>query len=230
MPKNNTHPYVPSSGNIVQTFTQFRKAMPGSVDAARLKQLGVAPSNEPMVLGVLRFLGFIDENGNRTESGKTVFLKHDDAQFAKELEKHVKKAYSELFEVRGEDAWELDQETLIGFFRATDETSALTAKRQALTFKTLSALSGHGDVSSPRTKASGPRAKKDSIRITTKAEKSSAGRITNPTLHQESKSGESGSSSPMALTVRIEVNLPAQGDQQTYDRIFKSIRENLLNG
>jgi hypothetical protein len=32
------------------------------------------------------------------------------------------------------------------------------------------------------------------------------------------------------LTVRIEINLPAGGDQQTYDRIFKSIRENLLNG
>ena len=31
------------------------------------------------------------------------------------------------------------------------------------------------------------------------------------------------------LTVRIEINLPASGDQETYDRIFKSIRDNLLN-
>ena len=34
----------------------------------------------------------------------------------------------------------------------------------------------------------------------------------------------------VALTVRIEINLPAAGDQDTYDRIFKSIRENLLRG
>jgi hypothetical protein len=34
----------------------------------------------------------------------------------------------------------------------------------------------------------------------------------------------------LGLTVRIEINLPAQGDQKTYDTIFKSIRENLLNG
>ena len=34
----------------------------------------------------------------------------------------------------------------------------------------------------------------------------------------------------VGLTVRIEINLPAEGDQETYDRIFKSIRENLLNG
>jgi len=33
----------------------------------------------------------------------------------------------------------------------------------------------------------------------------------------------------VGLTVRIEVNLPADGDQDTYDKIFKSIRENLLN-
>ena len=34
----------------------------------------------------------------------------------------------------------------------------------------------------------------------------------------------------LGLTVRIEINLPATGDQETYDKIFKSIRENLLNG
>jgi hypothetical protein len=34
----------------------------------------------------------------------------------------------------------------------------------------------------------------------------------------------------VGLTVRIEVNLPAAADQETYDRIFRSIRENLLNG
>lgn len=31
------------------------------------------------------------------------------------------------------------------------------------------------------------------------------------------------------LTVRVEVNLPPAADQETYDRIFRSIRENLLN-
>lgn len=33
----------------------------------------------------------------------------------------------------------------------------------------------------------------------------------------------------MALTVRIEINLPAGGSQETYDNIFKSIRANLIN-
>jgi hypothetical protein len=38
------------------------------------------------------------------------------------------------------------------------------------------------------------------------------------------------SSQRVGLTVRIEVNLPANGDQETYDRIFRSIRKNLIDG
>jgi hypothetical protein len=33
----------------------------------------------------------------------------------------------------------------------------------------------------------------------------------------------------MALTVRIEINLPAEASAETYDNIFKSIKVNLLN-
>ena len=47
-----------------------------------------------------------------------------------------------------------------------------------------------------------------------------------PPVPDQGKSASAG----MALTVRVEINLPAGGDQETYDRIFKSIRENLLNG
>lgn len=32
------------------------------------------------------------------------------------------------------------------------------------------------------------------------------------------------------LTVRVEINLPTAEDQAVYDRIFRSIRENLLHG
>ncbi len=31
------------------------------------------------------------------------------------------------------------------------------------------------------------------------------------------------------LTVRMEINLPSGADAETYDNIFKSIKENLLN-
>jgi len=45
------------------------------------------------------------------------------------------------------------------------------------------------------------------------------------TQNGSSRSGGEGglTEQNVALTVRIEINLPATGDQDTYDRIFKSI-------
>lgn len=65
---------------------------------------------------------------------------------------------------------------------------------------------------------------------TTKAEKTQAGKITSPIVTDQVNRVKGDSTGGVALTVRIEVNLPAQADQETYDRIFKSIRANLLNG
>ncbi len=228
MPKNNTHPYIPGPGGLVKTFTQFRKAMPSKIDASTLKRLSLAPNNESMVLGVFRFLGFIDEKGNRTQKGKTVFVQHNDADFATALEKEIKTAYSALFELHGDGAWDCDRDTLIAFFRATDETSSITATRQTVAFETLAALSGHGEVSKPRkhTRTSEKSAKKDA---TQRAE--AAGKITDiaPSSSKLPKQRDTSGIGDMALTVRIEINLPAQGNQETYDNIFKSIKANLLN-
>ncbi len=226
MAKSTPHPYVPSSGPLVQTFNQFRKAMPVNVDSGTLKKLSLAPNNEPMVLSVLRFLGLIDNDGKKTPEATKLFTKHGDDAFSKALEAIVKKAYSDLFEHYGDDTWKSERDTLIAFFRATDETSAITGKRQAVAFETLSALSGHGEVSEPkstgkRTAKAAAKKKVDKKKSNTKKEKESQGEVITEF---------SGDSSNIGLTVRIEINLPAQGDQETYDRIFKSIKKNLLNG
>ena len=57
-------------------------------------------------------------------------------------------------------------------------------------------------------------------------------RKTTPASHAAQQPTEASISSAdkVGLTVRIEINLPAVDDQDTYDKIFKSIRENLLNG
>lgn len=48
---------------------------------------------------------------------------------------------------------------------------------------------------------------------------------TDPKVHVRMGDGRKD----MALTVRIEINLPANGSKETYDNIFKSIRANLIN-
>jgi hypothetical protein len=178
------------------------------------------------VLNVLRFLGMIDQEGKRTESATKIFNIHDDVKFGEEFSKVVQKAYKDIFDLHGDASWNLDTDALITFFRSADGTTAIVGKKQAVTFQLLAKFSGHGET--PKAKPSGgvktspsdkPKRRKEP-RATEAADAASGASLRN---------NEADKSPVVGLTVRIEINLPADGDE-TYNRIFKSIRENFLNG
>jgi len=217
------HPYVTAPGNLAQVINHFRKSFPLAVTADTLKKLGFAPKNESYILNILRYLSLIDQDGNKTEPASRVFSLHDNTAFSQEFEKLVMTAYHDLFELHGNNAWNLDTNALITFFRSSDETSDLVGKHQASTFQLLAAFSGYGDIpekaSTIKQSAVTPKAK------TVKAMTPRAAEATSTTISQK----EAEKKRDLGLTVRIEINLPADGNQETYDRIFKSIRENLLD-
>ncbi len=217
------HPYVTAPSYLVQVVSHFRKSFPSVVDATILKKLAIAPKNESYVLNTLRYLGLIDQEGHKTEMSTKVFSLHDDAAFSREFEKLVATSYRDLFELHGNNSWELDIDKLISFFRTSDETTERVGKLQASTFQILSGLSGHGSVqertSTPKPAVVSPKARKPKIGV----KFSPDGKIiTEGPI-------ETGMKRNIGLTVRIEINLPANGDKETYDRIFRSIRENLLD-
>ncbi|MCP1375306.1 DUF5343 domain-containing protein [Dyella lutea] len=224
----NKYPYVASAGPLVKAVSHFRKSFPKEVTADTLRKLGVAPKNESYVINVLRFLGVIDEEGRKVDSKAKAFVQHQDGAFSSEFEKVVREAYEELFELHGDAAWKLDRSSLTQFFRTSDHSTEVVGTRQAGTFSALAALSGHAEMPAPKTNTV-PK-KSQGASATTSAKK-------NPPTSQSNLQGTvsdqkaSGSEqSLVGLTVRIEVNLPASGDQETYDRIFQSIRKNLING
>ncbi len=145
------HPYIASGGPLVQAITQFRKSFPATVDASTLKKLGIAPNNESYLINILKFLELIGDDGSRTDNAAKTFVLHKDEDFEKAFSDTVKNAYSELFELHNEDAWTLDEENLITYFRQSDQSTEIVGKRQALTFKALAGLSGKRDLSAPRT-------------------------------------------------------------------------------
>ena len=214
------HAYTAAAGPIKEVISHLRKSFPATFDASALKKLGLAPKNESYTLNVLRFLGIIDESGARVEAAHKIFSLHDDSQFQKAFSQLVTKAYADLFELHSEAAWGLNDNELITFFRSSDQSSQIVGKRQARTFKALAEIAGR----LPQTPS----------------------RVTPAKLRKEPKSGKDkgngregvGSGQKpkqrngrrdFGLTVRIEVNLPSQGDQQTYDRIFQSIRKYLID-
>jgi hypothetical protein len=227
------HPYTPSTGHIIQVINHFRQSFPNVVNADTLKKLGFATKNESYIINILRFLGTIDQEGNKSEAASKVFSLHDDSTFSQEFGKMVAKAYNDLFDLHGDKTWGLNTDGLITFFRQTDGTSGLVGKLQASTFQILAAFSGHGEIPEPKasvSKAPSSVARKTFTKSisskTAKAEEADATPfIVNPTFHTPENNKKD-----IGLTVRIEINLPSDGDQETYDRIFKSIRDNLIDG
>lgn len=232
------HPYMSGSGGLTQLVIQLRKAFPATVTADTLKKLGIAPQNETYVLNIMKFIGVIDTENKKTSSASPIFNKHDDSDFQQEFEKLVAAAYHELFNLHGEDAWTLPINKLISFFRNNDGTSDIVGKRQASTFQTLARISGKLDesvVTVPKSSLSNGAAKiAKKVSSVKKQALSAAAPVSAPVsespLLQPIVQTKSVEAAEVGLTVRIEINLPPGGDQATYDSIFKSIRENLLNG
>lgn len=224
------HPYTSGSIGVIQAVAQFRKSFPASITADTLKKLGIAPNNETYLINIMKFIGVLDAENKKTTAATTVFNKHDDVEFQTGFTALVEKAYHELFDLHGPDSWSLPQNKLIGFFRTHDGTSDIVGKRQATTFQTLASLSGK-TISSPdqaaAKSAGGPKVAKAPKPAKAVANKMGAKTHSPP---EQKPNLEKPGTSPIALTVRVEINLPPGGDQQTYDAIFKSIRENLLNG
>lgn len=216
-----THPYISSNGAIAAAITHFRKSFPAVVNAETLKKLGIASNNESYLISILRYVGAIDEEGKKTTKAATVFSSHDDNDFQAGFEEMVKQAYAELFALHGDSAWTLPAGKLISFFRTTDKSSDIVGRRQAATFQALSSFAGHGEPPEPSkpSKSKDGRAEGLGSAVLPRTKRSPKAELASEKVHLND----------VSLTVRVEVNLPPGADQETYDRIFRSIRENLLS-
>jgi len=221
-----TYPYVTSSGPLLEVFAYLRTAFPPLVSTAALQQLGLAPKNESYIVNILRFIGVIDTAGAGGEGNAALFTCRNDAAFAAGMEKLVRQAYMPLFDLHADKAWALDTGSLTEFFRQEDRSSPTVGRRQATTFHALAYLAGHGGSAIDMTSTILQEARTvDDLRPGTSQVLSSSSKrrddvIPGPTLIRESREGP--------RTIRIEIHLPTADDQSVYDKIFRSMRENLL--
>lgn len=219
------HPYVPAPGGLEKTINHFRRNLPIAIDSDTLKKLGFAPNNESYILNVLRFLKLIDADNKKTDIARKTFSTHKDEAFFAAFSSVVQDAYSGLFGLHGNDAWNTPREDLITYFRQSDETSEVVGSRQASTFQLLARLAGHGE-------SSGRRPQKSKEKRNPSGRNKQKNTETTPPVASESTPASlpimDAASPKVGLTVRIEINLPAVNDQDTYDKIFKSVRDYLL--
>ena len=217
------HPYISGAGNISQMVSHLRKNFPSNVTSDTVKKLSIAPNNESYVINALQFVGVIDEEGKKTEAAAKVFSLHKDEDFQSGFAQLVQSAYSAIFDLHGEEAWALEKDDLIGFFRQSDQTSSTIGGRQANTYLVFAALAGYGELPSLRKVSTGTKSSKDAKPTAKPSKVSSKSAPTKVTIPSASSKND------VAITVRVEINLPGDGTKETYDNIFKSIRENLMN-
>lgn len=210
-----SYPYVNAPGPLASFLQKLRAAFPATISVDTLKKLGLASQNESYIINTLQFLGIIDEAGGKTDGAKA-FVK-DPAVFQPHLAQLVRGAYGDLFETHGDDAWTLPRTELTTFFRMSDGTSEIVGGRQAATFELLATEAGKREPSAAATKSSNAGMER-SRKPRAGAAKQGADRAGMPPA----------TSSEMAFSVRIELNLPATDDPKVYDAMFRSLRENLL--
>ena len=213
-----SHPYISGVGNISEMIKHLRKSFPATISSGTVKNLGLAPKNESYVINALQFIGIIDENGKKTDDAKKIFSIHEDEEFCKEFSQLVKKAYQALFDLHGDETWKLESDSLITFFRTTDETGHQIGLRQAKTFIVFASLAGHREPPTTKTTNSKKSPSKPKAKTSKKERIKGSNTIINPNSNNGSKTKDIG------LTVRVEINLPADGTKDTYDNIFKSIK------
>jgi len=208
--------------NVSDIIHHLRNKFPqGGVSADTLERLGIASSDGRLLINVLKFVNIIDDGGDKTEDSGIVFSKHKTEDFQKSFEPLVKNAYSGLFDLHGEKAWKLGEPDLISFFKGADKMSNITSQRQSYAFRALAKACGYG-VSPKSTNQNKPK-------VATGKDKRSKVVATRSDANTNTENSPLKKDKRFGLAVKIEINLPVGGTKETYDNIFKSIRENLID-
>jgi len=223
-----TFPYISGVNNITQMLNNLKKNFPQTVSSETVKKYGLASNNESYVINVLQFLRLIDADSKRTETGHNVMTIHDEEQFRDSFGKLIKTAYNELFQLRGEDAWTLQRDDLITFFRSSDKTSDIIGGRQAAVFIALREFIGYEPQPSQGNVKPKSAGSASSNRLAKSSSQLGQKKGLAPVIGADSDAISKKTNGDLALTVRIEINLPAEGSKDTYDAIFKSIKANLF--
>lgn len=127
-------PYTPSPKNVKEFFKAIQSlGTPPKVDNSYLPTIGFKSSNDRYLVGVSKFLGFIDNAGVPTPKWDEYRDKNKAGQV---MASAIKTAYADLFATHLE-AESKDDETLQNYFASKFKVADSVAKFMVQTFKNL---------------------------------------------------------------------------------------------
>lgn len=205
---------------LPDSYTQKPGAIPAYFDAILnaeaperftyqfLSNLDFKSTNDRLLIGILKDLGFLDADGIPQQR---YFEFHDKTQSKKVLAQAIREGYSDLFTVN-KNAYKLNAEEAKNKLR----TLYAGSKKDTVITKiasTFVALCDYADFSDP--------AKQEDDQKKTKEE------VKEKQTKAEDKTLKPSSVSLDSLQYHINIVLPESRDQAVYDAIFKSLRDHL---
>jgi hypothetical protein len=139
--------YMVTSKNLPQIFQKIREGTaPTKFTAAHLKGLGFKSSNDQPVIGVLKDLKFLSDDGAPLPRYHAY---RDPSRSKAVMAEALREAYEEIFHLNERPA-EADRAAIEGKFKSTHNVSDRLAELQAKTFLTLLSLADLNAMMSPR--------------------------------------------------------------------------------
>ncbi|SIN83161.1 hypothetical protein SAMN05443247_00045 [Bradyrhizobium erythrophlei] len=204
-----TYPYTPVTGKLKFLLQKIRSTgIPPKLSAAHLKTLGFNSSNDPSMIGVMKFIGLVDGSGIPTP----LWSEYRGQTHRAVLGKAIKQGYSDLFALYP-DANSRSLADLTHVFSTSSTGGEQVIKQTVGTFKALvdEAHFPSADTVSANILSTGP--------LHTPAAPSMA-----PTLPAQN----TGASPPHpAVHIDIQIHISPESSSEQIDKIFESMAKHL---
>jgi hypothetical protein len=207
-----TNAYLVTTKNLEGFLNAIQSAKaPERFTNKFLAQLDYNSSNDRLLIGVLKGLGFLDEAGLPTQRYYD-FL--DQTQSGRVLADAIREAYDDLFAVN-KKANEMSVEDVKNKLRTLTQgqKSDKVVSLMANTFKALTDIADWD----------APPAESPSLRSATPAPTTEEQKPTPPPL----QGGEPPPALPLQLHYNVQIHLPESRDPAVFDAIFQALRKHL---
>jgi len=212
--------YLTSVKNLPAILDAMRQAKaPERFTQRFLESLEFKSNSDRLIIGVLKSLGFLDDQGKPTDR---YFRYLDQTQSEIVMAEGVREAYDDLFQVNT-SAQNLSKQDVVNKFKTLSQSqfSESVLDKMATTFTALVKLADF--------KSSPAKPAKEAVNVSPDPSREMAG---DDNLHEQKKE-EFVQRGRLAtylggLHYNIQIIMPESRDPKVYDALFRSLKEHLL--
>ena len=196
-------PYMSNPAKIKQFLEHVQSAsIPPKVTQNYLLSAGYKSKNDQPLINIMKFVGFLDSSGVPTSVWQDYRAK---TRATAVLAKAIQTSYVDLFAMYP-DAFRKDDEALRNYFTSKTNVGKSTINYIVLTFKNLCKLADDFEAVSVEDA------------------------VPEPVISLAEEATRIPTSTPgLTVNINIQLTLPATDDETVYDRLFASLKRNLLS-